>query len=316
MRQVGSTDEAAKASRFADYLLTQGVETKVMPSKGGWDVWVVEEDQVPKARKLWAGFNSDPMNPIYSQASSEARKLRLQEERDEKAYEIRQASFDRKVSSGGAVRAPVTVFLVVASVGVYLLGMTGDKGNVRNTLWFAAPPTELTMGLAKPELGEPAGSLIRGPLASVAKGEVWRLISPIFIHMDGIHLLFNMLMLTSIGTAVEKVMGTWRIALMVLVLAVFSNCAEAFFGPSLKFGGMSGVLYGLAGFTWMLSARAPQMGLTMPSSTAMLLGGWLLLGVLMASSQDSALRMANWAHGGGLLAGIIMGWVVAMNQKD
>jgi membrane associated rhomboid family serine protease len=26
--------------------------------------------------------------------------------------------------------------------------------------------------------------------------------------------------------------------------------------------------------------------------------------------------MANWAHGGGLLAGIIMGWVVAMNQKD
>jgi GlpG protein len=79
---------------------------------------------------------------------------------------------------------------------------------------------------------------------------------------------------------------------------------------------MSGVLYGLAGFTWMLSARAPQMGLTMPSSTAMLLGGWLLLGVLMASSQDSAIRMANWAHGGGLLAGIIMGWVVAMNQKD
>jgi membrane associated rhomboid family serine protease len=36
----------------------------------------------------------------------------------------------------------------------------------------------------------------------------------------------------------------------------------------------------------------------------------------MASSQDSAIRMANWAHGGGLLAGIIMGWVVAMNQKD
>jgi GlpG protein len=304
MRQVGNSEDTATANRFADFLLTQGIDAKVTRAKAGWDVWVIEEDQVAKARELWVRFIAEPGNPAYAQASLSARKLRQLEEREEKAYERRQETFERRVEGTGAIRAPLTVLLIVVSVVVYLLGMSGDKKRVQDALWFQAPSGEVQIGSPQELVRFPFS--LRAPLESIAKGQVWRLVSPIFLHLDGIHLLFNMLMLSSLGTALERSIGTWRLALMVLVLAVFSNCAQAFFGPGIRFGGMSGVLYGIAGFIWVASVRAPRMGLFMSPGTAMLLVGWLLMGILAPVPSSP---MANWAHGAGLAGGLAIGWV-------
>lgn len=311
MRQVGNSEDAAKANRFADYLLTQGIEAKVTVAKAGWDVWVIEEDRVAKARELWASYVTEPDSPTYAQASQSARKLRQLEEREEKAYERRQETFERRVEGTGAIRAPLTIFLIIVSVVVYLLGMSVDKKRVQDALWFQAPPGELQIGSPRGEVGFLRS--MRIPLRSISQGEVWRLVSPIFLHLDGIHLLFNMLMLSSLGTALERSIGTWRMALMVLVLAVFSNCAEAFFGPGFRFGGMSGVLYGIAGFIWVASVRAPRMGLFMSPGTAMLLVGWLLMGIVAPVPSSP---MANWAHGAGLVGGLAMGWVMTTLSRE
>ncbi|MCY2939963.1 MAG: rhomboid family intramembrane serine protease [Planctomycetota bacterium] len=304
MRQIGTVSEAAKAGRFIDFLLTERIDSKVTEGKAGWEVWVVEEDRVSQARIFWEKFLANPEDESFARAGGEAKRLRQLERKQDDAYDRKQAIFTKKLSRGeGAVQDPVTVILLVVSAVVFVVTMPSTKKALLDWLWFSVP--ELT------DFPGPAWvpKSARLPLASVLRGEVWRLISPIFIHMGWVHLVFNMLMLVSVGAAVERVIGSWAIALLVLGLAVISNTAEAVFGPGLHFGGMSGVLYGLAGFSWVMGMVAPQRGLQIDRNTALILVGWLLLGVLM-DQPDLGVRMANWAHGVGLAAGVLAGKIV------
>lgn len=319
MRQVGKVNEAAKASLFVDYLLTQGVESRVLQGKDGWEIWVINEDQVGGARQQWARFLENPDDQEYSLAAGKARKLRQAEEKSEVQYEKRQADFQRKVVGNRAFVAPVTVFLVLASGALYLATMAGDKSSILRYFWFTDPGAlEIISSTGQPI---PPDSLAR-PLASILRGEVWRLITPIFIHGSLLHLLFNILMVTSLGTPVERFFGTWKMAFLVVVLAVVSNCAQAFFGPGqlgghvANFGGLSGVVYGLAGFIWIMGRQAPQAGLALDSGTTWILLGWFVLGILMSNSSTNGLQIANWCHGGGLAAGLILGAVVSQGLDD
>src|SRR5262249_17228367 len=113
-------------------------------------------------------------------------------------------------------------------------------------------------------------------LSAIAKGEVWRLVTPIFLHIGLVHLLLNLLGLLYLGGLVEVKRGSRLLLILVLVLAVASNLAEYYLGRtrfeggrfllsgSPQFGGMSGVLYGLAGYAWIQGVRRPGAGLALP----------------------------------------------------
>ena len=75
-------------------------------------------------------------------------------------------------------------------------------------------------------------------------------------------------------------------------------------------GGMSGVVYGLAGFAWMRGRNDPAsgVGLERQSWTIMLI--WLVL--CMTGFLG---RIANTAHVVGLIIGVIWGWVSAYHAR-
>src|SRR5262249_59186858 len=111
-------------------------------------------------------------------------------------------------------------------------------------------------------------------LPELKRGELWRVVTPAFIHISEWHLLFNMLCLIWLGTQLERRYGTGRFALLVLLMAVPSHLCQYFFPavslegwrpvvaqPMPLFGGMSGVLYGLFGFVWMKAVYEPGCGL-------------------------------------------------------
>src|SRR5262249_51828078 len=126
-------------------------------------------------------------------------------------------------------------------------------------------------------------------LHQIAGGQVWRLVTPIFLHFGPIHLIFNMFVLRDLGRQVEHRRRVWRYLLLILVLAVPSNLAQYYLGsivwqdgtpvprPNPLFGGMSGVIYGLFGYVWMKSVYEPQLGLTMHPNTVVFLMGWFFL---------------------------------------
>ncbi len=61
------------------------------------------------------------------------------------------------------------------------------------------------------------------PLFAIKHGQLWRMVTPIFLHGDFLHLLFNMWWLYYLGVQLEARRGTVRFGLLVLVLALVSN---------------------------------------------------------------------------------------------
>jgi membrane associated rhomboid family serine protease len=143
----------------------------------------------------------------------------------------------------------------------------------------------------------------------IKRGEVWRLVTPIFLHFGVMHLLFNMWMLWDLGRLVEGRRGSLRFFFLVLLIAVASNFAQ-FYITSLYdgryafniFGGMSGVLFGLLGYAWMKSRYEPGADIYVHPNTVLFMMIWLVVCALGLIGH-----VANWAHSVGLAMGMAIG---------
>jgi GlpG protein len=138
---------------------------------------------------------------------------------------------------------------------------------------------------------------------------VWRLITPIFIHFDPIHILFNMLWLRDLGSMIEGRQSSWRLAVLVLVIAVCSDLAQYFVdGP--VFGGMSGVVYGLLGYIWMRGKFDPGSGLYLHPSTVTMMIIWFF-----ACFTPLIPHVANGTHAAGLIVGLAWGYLSSLRYR-
>jgi GlpG protein len=136
--------------------------------------------------------------------------------------------------------------------------------------------------------------------ASLFRGQVWRLVTPIFLHFDILHIVFNMLWLNDLGAVIEARRGPLFLLSMVAVIGIGSNLAQVWFvGP--RFGGMSGVVYGMLGYVWLRGRFDPRSDLQLNRVIVVVMIGWLALGFV------GFMSMANAAHLGGLLLGAAWG---------
>lgn len=181
---------------------------------------------------------------------------------------------------------PLTLTLIALS-GV-VAALSGLGGNERVVNWLLISTSN--SGFSLPE---------------IAHGQVWRVITPIFIHFGIAHLVFNMLWLKDLGSAIEKVAGPASFLELVLVSGVASNFAEFAFSTP-YFGGMSGVVYALFGYVWMRAKFDPASGLRLESNTILWMIGWFVLCTTGVMGP-----VANIAHGVGLAVGMVWGFASA-----
>jgi GlpG protein len=131
------------------------------------------------------------------------------------------------------------------------------------------------------------------------------LISPIFLHFGWLHIFFNMWWLKDLGSAIERVFSPLYLLAMVLLIGVGSNFLEWLASGPVRFGGMSGVVYGLLAFIWLRGRFDPRFPYRLPSQLVTFMLVWLGLGFAM----EKQLHFANWVHLGGLLLGGAWGFL-------
>ena len=141
------------------------------------------------------------------------------------------------------------------------------------------------------------------------QGQYWRLLTPVFLHFGWLHIAFNSLWLWELGGKVEIRLGPGMLALLVVVVGVGSNTAQFLYGGAALFGGMSGVVYGLLGYCWVLGRLEPRLGLVIPQGIVIFMLIWLVFGMVMPTQQLGFGSIANGAHVGGLVLGCLAGLV-------
>jgi membrane associated rhomboid family serine protease len=81
--------------------------------------------------------------------------------------------------------------------------------------------------------------------AGVADGEVYRLVTQMFLHYGPLHLLMNMWALWILGRALEGVLGPVRFLTLYIVSGLGGGVAAYAFSPASATAGASGAIFGL-----------------------------------------------------------------------
>jgi GlpG protein len=298
LREIGSINREKDARTLADYLLTLDITTKLEPKGEGWAIWVHREDRVPEARAILDDFEKDPAGPRFQSAAKTADEIRKKTEKDEKAYRKRVKSLRDRWEGSMYLRAPLAFALIVVSVAV-------------TALMHFVPSMEFYLYFSAMFEGE-KGELYDTGFDAIRHGEVWRLVTPIFLHFGIFHLFFNMVGMRYLGERIEMRKGTWRFALICLVAAIGGNVGE-FFKSGGAFGGMSGVVFALAGYLWIKGHTDPEDGLSLDQRSVNWMISWFLLGIILPMTagpetpRGFPYNMANVAHGVGLGVGMVFG---------
>jgi GlpG protein len=192
--------------------------------------------------------------------------------------------------SGQWRSAPVTVMLVLLSIAGFLVIYLGAPLSVIGEFTFT-PFTVVEGQLRFGDMGV----------------EYWRLLTPAFLHFGWLHIVFNSLWLWELGSRVERVMGSFNMLLLFGVIALVSNASQYIFGGPGLFGGMSGVVYGLLGFSWVAPLLQPRWLLQPAPAIMLFMVGWLVVCLVGLVEVLGFGAIANAAHLGGLLCGAVLG---------
>ena len=133
----------------------------------------------------------------------------------------------------------------------------------------------------------------------------WRLITPMFIHFSFAHLAFNCLWIYILGEKIEKIDGSFVFFCLVIFSAIFSNSLQFFWSNTSLFGGLSGVIYALIGFCMVNEMDSPYGRYDIPHGLYLFMIIWLVLGFLGIVEMFGFGAVANFAHLGGLISGIM-----------
>ena len=152
-------------------------------------------------------------------------------------------------------------------------------------------------------------SLLDANKTFLEDNEWWRIITPIFIHFSFAHLAFNCLWIYILGEKIENTDGSLVFIILVTFSAILSNSFQYFWTESSLFGGLSGVIYGLIGFCMILEFESSYDRYQLPPGLYMFMLVWLIMGFVGILDLFGFGSVANFAHLGGLISGVIFAMI-------
>jgi membrane associated rhomboid family serine protease len=143
------------------------------------------------------------------------------------------------------------------------------------------------------------------PPAIAQGGQYWRLITVMFLHANLLHIALNGYALWLFGRFVEDTFGRVRFLAIYFVTGFLAAATSYTFGPVAQLGvGASGAIVGLLGAFIAYNFRRRHMTLARGNLRWALM--IIALNVLIGSAFNG---IDNWAHGGGLVAGLLAGTI-------
>lgn len=186
-------------------------------------------------------------------------------------------------------RYPVTLFLSILTSFVFLL-MQVLYGSLATT---------------SPVIYEFGGMF--GLAVKAMPSELWRLVTPIFVHIGFSHFFVNALTLYFVGQMAEDIWGSRQFLLLYMMSGVMGNALTLWATPNTVAAGASTSLFGLFAAIIVLGAFGKNQALKALGKTYQTLIGLNLVMNLFMPNVSLA------GHLGGILGGVL-GGIALRNQ--
>jgi rhomboid protease GlpG len=352
MRLIGRFENALEGKNFSNFLLTQGIENSCEMSPGECRIWVKEEDSVPAALHWFEKYKQSPNAPQFNPKRPPPLPQELPAKTElpfskeplgvinflillscglifllcQFTSPLRESApssvppmplFASPIKKDFLFDYPSAYAIIDQLIHTYGLEWLHDPSTLPKEgqkLLKQFEETPYWQGIYQ-RLLERSTAPFPPMFEKIREGEVWRFFTPIFLHVDIFHLIFNMIWLIVIGKQIEKRLGMARYLLFILLAALFSNTAQYLMsGPN--FIGFSGVLCAMVVFVWMRQRRAPWEGYFMQPATWSFFVFFVFLmfaiqcfsfAVEASTGRAFSVNIANTAHLTGALVGYLLG---------
>lgn len=275
MRPVLQVPLSQDLSQFTRFLWAHEVPHRVTEDETSQTLWVSPRVSAERVAELYA----------YWEQGGDLERI-----------EVQSGGQSRQFSAATLLRLPVTLSLILLSVLATFAINFGANADWLERLSFA--PFDIR-----------GSEIYYADFAELlSSGEYWRLVTPIFLHFSALHILFNLLWIWVIGRRIEQLQGAMTLVGLTLFSGVASNFAQYVVSGPL-FGGMSGVVFAVLGYSWVWDRLHRPIFFTPPALMGFMLF-WLALGYSGALEFMGLGAIANTAHLIGLVAGLI--WAALM----
>ena len=204
--------------------------------------------------------------------------------------------------------------LVDASVGFQCPECAKDKQVTRTLSSFARPVITQIIIVACVALfifsyGANKNEIISNfglnPILVQYYGEYYRLITSMFLHVNIMHIVFNMLALWQVGLVLESRLGKFKFGVIYFLSGISGGLLSVYMNEPMAFSvGASGAVFGLFGAYVAISRRLNADANGMLVMIAINLG----LGFVVPN--------IDWhGHVGGLVAGFLLGNLVELRRR-
>ncbi len=140
----------------------------------------------------------------------------------------------------------------------------------------------------------------------IAHGELWRLLTAVFIHVNLLHVLFNAYALYNLGREVEMFYGSLRFSLVFFFAGLAGSVTSMLLTPSPSVGA-SGAIFGLIGAEGVFLYRNRRL---LGERGRRGLQNIIFIIVLNFAIGLQAQFIDSGAHLGGLIGGALLGWLI------
>ena len=186
---------------------------------------------------------------------------------------------------------PVFCYIILAINGLVflLMEMDGGSANIATLIRFGAVSYHHVFVL----------------------GEYHRLITPIFLHIGFMHLIFNTFSMILFGMRAERYFGHGKFLVIYILSGVAGNLVMALASVYSLGAGASGSLYGMMGALLAFTLLRKQ---NVENFRAGILGVMIAVGIFMGFTMNRLPDMpnvGNGAHIGGLVVGLGLGYLLA-----
>ena len=191
-------------------------------------------------------------------------------------------------------------YIIATAIFLTLFTNFGNHGSLESFLFI------------KPSFGSIYSSLEHTYLIN---NEWWRLITPTFLHFSITHLAFNSLWIYILGSKIERMDGRALFVMVFVLTSVLSNAGQLLWSQQYMFGGLSGAVYGLLGYCFILELDKKRSRYDLPEALYLFMFIWLLVGFTGILNIFGFGNIANTAHLVGMIAGFIIGLIAKYSFK-